>query len=341
MLHGHGDDRYQYQDKNIVADFSSNVWHGVWPEDLEKFIKAKTYKVRHYPEPNAESLQEALADYHQLPAGNILVTNGGTEAFYLIAKAFENTSATIPIPTFSEYEDSCNIHHINISFINRNKLPDHAPETELVYICNPNNPTGEIITLDNIKKMLDKHPDVFFIIDEAFKDFTTQNISIIKLLNQYKNLIIVKSLTKTFSIPGLRLGYILAPPDIIKKLQACKMPWSVNTLAIEAGKYIMADYERFKPDFNTALKTSRKLQNAVNQIEGLTPIASQTTFFLIKLNKGNSADLKTYLLKTFGILIRDASNFSGLDETYVRVSPQTYDQNEYLLKALAAWSYTL
>jgi threonine-phosphate decarboxylase len=329
MLNGHGDDGYLFG-KDIVADFSSNVFYEGLADGLHKHLSERIFKLNNYPEVNAQSLQRMLGD-------NVLVTNGATEAFYLIAHAFRNTSATIIIPAFAEYEDACRANDIDVRYVEWADVTAITTfDTTLVFFGNPNNPTGAVLSRETIREMLSVNAGTVFIIDEAYIDFTLQDVSMVAEIGAFDNLIIVKSLTKTYSIPGLRLGYLLSNEGMIQRVLQYKMPWSVNALAIEAGVYIVNHQAAL------ALPVARLMADAQSLANALTPYVtvydSHTNFFLCKTDKGPAAALKLFLLHEYGILIRDAANFKSLGEGHFRVATQTPDKNALLIKGIRAWT---
>lgn len=334
MLHGHGDDGYRF-DIKIKADFSTNVWHGGEPSNLKKYLFERWSIINRYPEVLAETLGKKISNHYQLDTENILVTNGSTESIYLIAQAFKNSSSTIVIPSFSEYEDACKLFHHDCNFIHWHNLNSHLKiSTDLFFLCNPNNPTGAVFF--DLETLIHNNPQTIFIIDEAFIDFTTSISSAIGLIQRFENLIVMHSLTKTFAIPGLRLGYITAQANLISKLKAFKLPWSVNALAIEAGNFIFDNFSRIQIPLTKLLKDKddfvKNLDNAPISI-----CESHTHFFLAKLNKGRASELKNFLLENFGLLIRDAANFRGLTEKHFRLATLLPENNQLMIKALEAW----
>lgn len=328
MLNGHGDDRYQF-DKKIIADFSSNVYYEGLSAGLKQQLTGSLDKLNNYPEVNAKSLQQALAAWHSLTPAQVLVTNGATEAFYLVAHAYRNKSATILIPAFAEYEDACKANDITVQYLT--EIQDFY-STDLVFFGNPNNPTGAVLPTALIINILKTNPDTVFVIDEAYVDFTKEKISMVTHLSDFSNLIIIRSLTKTYSIPGLRLGYLLSNAGIIHHILPYKMPWSVNALAIEAGLYI-SQHKNSLP-LDTLLYDTKELMQSLSQY--VTVFDSHTNFFLCHTDKGDAADLKLFLINE-GVLIRDAANFKSLNAGHFRIATQTRGKNALLIKLIEAW----
>jgi threonine-phosphate decarboxylase len=338
MITGHGDDAYLF-DTNIVANFSSNVYYKGFPEGLKAHLISAIDKINRYPEANADSLQHCLAGYHHLSIHQLLITNGATEAFYLIAQSLRNKSVTIVIPSFAEYEDACRTAGIALQFINWDQL--HATTrftTDVVFLGNPNNPTGSILKKEVLQSILTLNIQTTFVIDEAYVDFTSEDISMIPELVKFSNLIIVKSLTKAYAIPGLRLGYIISNSAAIKNILSCKMPWSVNTLAIAAGNYIVDNQVKLTLPLKQLLDDTHQLVQQLSENEYIKITPTSTNFFLCETTKGTAATLKSFLVNEYGLLIRDASNFRGLTNRHFRIATQTTAQNELLVKAIYQWT---
>lgn len=338
MILGHGDDGYLHQD-TIKANFSSNVFYEGLPKGLKEYLSLHWDKLARYPEANAESLQETVAHWHQLKPQQILITNGATEAFYLIAHHLQKKSATIIIPSFAEYEDACRVHNVPTDFIQWSAVGETTRfSTQAVFFGNPNNPTGLIFTKKMLHALLESNTDTLFVIDEAYVDFTSNVITMINEINTFPNLVLVKSLTKTYSIPGLRLGYIISQEQNILAIQLAKMPWSVNTMAIEAGKFIVENAADIALPLKRLLSDTLDLMNSLQQIENIEVYPTTTNFFLCQTKVKTAAALKKHLLNAHQLLIRDASNFKGLSPHYFRIAAQTPEQNQLLIDAIRQWT---
>jgi threonine-phosphate decarboxylase len=334
MLQGHGDDAYRYKE-HIIADFSTNVWYGGEPAGLKEHIFAQWPALNKYPEVQAESLARTISSHHGLDASNILITNGTTESIYLIAQAYNNGRTTIAIPAFAEYEDACRMHRHQIQFINQEAIQAGMQLDEgLLFICNPNNPTGYVFP--QLAALIKANPQTLFIVDEAFIEFTVSVTSLIPLVNSCENLIIMRSLTKAFAIPGLRLGYIIANERLIKKLLLCKMPWSVNVFAIAAGHYIFDHIDTIQLPLAEIFNHKEQFVHQLKQLS-FTIDNSHTHYFLARMPFGTAQQLKAYLISHHGLLIRDATNFRGLTEQHIRLATLTKDKNELLTDALKTW----
>ena len=283
------------------------------------YLASRPDLVSHYPEPEAWSLERMIAGQHGLSPEQVIVTNGATEAIYIIAQAFP-LHADIPRPTFSEYEDACDI------------FPRTADEHRMLWFCNPNNPTGDVYDQSVIEQMVAKYDLV--VVDQSYEYYTDQFIMNPRWAARMPNLIQIHSLTKTYCVPGLRLGYITAHASLTEHLRHYLRPWSVSALSIEAGKFLLSNDElRCIPDLNEA----QRLRDMLQQIEGIITQETHTNFMLCQTESGTAAQLKDFLARNHSMLIRDASNFRGLTARHFRVAAQTPAENDALVSAIAAY----
>jgi threonine-phosphate decarboxylase len=337
MLYGHGNDKYRYPGR-MKADFSSNVWYQPLPAAFYDHLKNAISRLQDYPSPDASGFKQELARFHDLSVDNIWAANGSIEGIYLIAQAFSGKSSAVIYPCFSEYEDACKRYNHRLSFYPDE--PDWHKQSfseELVWFGNPNNPDGKKIGLAEVESLLVNNPGTIFIIDEAYAGLHAGFESAIPLLKKYSNLIILCSFTKAFAIPGIRLGHVLASKEVIRQLAGLSISWSVNTMAIEAGKFILQNYEACLPEPGEVAKETKLFQAKLNEITELSIHPSECNFFLVELKTKSSAEVKKYLAEKFGILIRDASNFRGLDERFIRLSVQKEEHIEMLVTILKEW----
>ena len=288
-----------------------------------------------YPEPMPYSLESEIARRYSLTPRQVCVTNGATEAIYLIAQVFQGRISAVLGPTFSEYADACRVHRHKVKpFYSLDALPEDA---ELVWICNPNNPTGEVRNKEDLKALVDSHPDKLFIFDQSYEYFTLKSLLGIKEAASFTNVILLHSMTKQYAIPGLRVGYFTASEGLTDDVRCRRMPWSVNSRAIEAAKYVLEEGDGISADIPQLLAERERLTNLLLATGMLEIWPTDTHYMLIKLRMGKAAALKDFLAVNHGILIRDASNFEGLDERFFRIATQTPEENDKLVKAISEW----
>lgn len=334
MLNGHGNDIFRYGD--IKADFSTNVVPYEYNLNVLNRLKSAVTDFSefiNYPEPDAESYSKLFEQKHNLPAGSTLTLNGSTEGIYLIAETYKKSDTLIFTPTFVEYEDASKKFRHNLTFkTNRDFRIDK--NYDIIFLCNPNNPDGKVYPLNEIKHFLQKFKNTLFVVDEAYSKLSRDCETSLNLLNDYKNLIVLKSFTKYYSIPGVRLGVLTGHPKVVKKIKINKIPWSVGSFALKIGKLIAENIKDSAPDLTKLFEESEKLKTAISAIDRLKVYPSATPFFLVKSGSLNAKKLKQTLVENYKILIRDASNFRGLSKYHFRLSTQAPEKNRLLLNAL-------
>ena len=337
MIHGHGDD-IPFDDHSITLNFSSNVYPSPRLDELFAHLGTCWDRVRSYPEPAPETAERTIAGFLRIQPEEVCLTSGATEAIYLTAQAFAGRRSCILAPTFSEYADACRLHRHEVKFIyTLERLPE---ETDLVWLCNPNNPTGAVIPHAEMERMAMRYPHTLFVIDQSYEDFTTEQLFSAKEAAALPNVILLHSMTKRYGIPGLRVGYLTARPEMTECIRRVRMPWSVNALAMEAAIYLTRHEADFRPDIHSLLKERDRVAQQLND-KGLAEVwPGKTHFLLARLRMGKAAALKEYLVRRHGILIRDAGNFEGLDGRHFRIAVQSREADDLLLAAIEEWLFS-
>ena len=335
MIYGHGDDVFRYGDK-VKINFSSNVYSQADYTELKEHLMQHFDVVGHYPEPDAHTLECLLAEKLGVKENTVMVTSGANEAIYLIAQLYKGWSSIIPQPTFSEYEDACRMFNHIISYDVKDEF-DVLPKDRIYWICNPNNPTGNVLVKGMLNHIVRNHPRYLYVIDQSYADYTLAPMLEPTEMTDVFSLMLVHSLSKTFCIPGLRLGYIVASPIIIGRLKQIRQPWTINALAIEAGKYMLENNMQMIPDLKVYLQETMRLHANLSTIDGLKVMKTDTNFMLVSIHNSTAIELKRWLMDNYGILIRDASNIRGLDNNYFRVTTQQPEENDLLVEAITAY----
>ena len=335
MRNGHGNDIYDFTTGKIIADFSSNIPYRNHADEIVAHLSKNLHVIKNYPDPDAKILSQLIAVRHDISPENVLVTNGSAEAFYLTAHLFSGKKTTITYPAFAEYEDACRLHQHELSFLPVEELKNENHKfTDTLWFALPNNPNGYILPPLYIQRICRENPKTHVVIDNAYGDLCPSTSSVFPLHGDFSNLISIHSLTKTFAIPGLRIGYIVAEREIINQLKRLQTPWSVNALAIEAGCFVMQNYDQLLPDSELLCSESKMFQQQLAEISNLEVIPSECNYFLVRLIEGTSAQLKQTLIQNRGILIRSADNFRGLSWQHFRLSVQSFEENQMLIEAL-------
>lgn len=349
MINGHGDDLYKYN--GIVANFSSNVYNEVDHSTLWEHLRGRMDCMVSYPEPQPYTLEGEIAARCGVEAGNVCVTNGATEAIYLVAQRFKGSRSVIFVPTFSEYEDACRVHgHIVSYALSLDEVEQLCSDgsVDMVWICNPNNPTGLVVDKCRLEELIAGNGNVVFVLDQSYEFFTDEKVISAKDGVGMPNVVMLHSMTKRYAVPGVRLGYMTACRDLLESIKALRMPWSVNAFAIETGLFLLENDISATTDIGVLLQKSRELANAIGGMEkdgtkvfGVS--GTNTHYMLVKILvpldyggklSGRASDLKEHLACNKGILIRDASNFATLGEGHFRIATQNDAQNELLVQSL-------
>lgn len=319
MIDGHGDDIYRYE--GIRMNFSSNIYAHADLTELEAYLCCHLDVIRSYPEPSARSLEVIIAQRCGVSPDEVLVTSGATDAIYLIAQAFrDKPTFRVFHPTFSEYEDA-----------SRQFGYQEGNESALCWLCNPNNPTGEVFSISYIEALAAQHD--LLVIDQSYEDYTHALMLSSKEAVRMGNVLQLHSMTKQYAIPGLRVGYVVASSKLIATLRKHYRPWAVNALAIEAGKWLLV-HQQVLPNLTAYLQETQRLRHQLNDIEGMMAFDTQTNFFLCAIQPHTAAELKAYLTKEYRILIRDAANFRGLTPHHFRIATQSPEENDTLVEAI-------
>lgn len=332
---------------SFILDFSASINPNGPPDSVLTAINQAIPALRHYPNPDYSELKSSLSRWHQLPPDWFLPGNGSAELLTWASRELSRQDLTYLItPAFSDYWRALNCFEasvypfpLSLEHLFSKSAPmltDDILNPPLrcgLLLNNPHNPTGKLFTIESILPLLEKFSLV--VIDEAFMDFLEPNLqqSLIPLIKDFQNLVILRSLTKFYSLPGLRLGYAVSHPSRLQKWQKWRDPWSVNVLAAAAGEAAMADVEFQRQTWNWLPSTRAKFFHGLQSLSGIYPIEGAANFLLVK-SDFSCSNLQEQLLKKFGILIRDCLSFPDLGDAYFRVAIRNNSDNERLLEAM-------
>jgi len=327
-----------------IIDFSSNIAPNGTPLSVKRILKKNINNIQNYPDFNSSNVLLSLKNYTGLNKSNLIVGNGAIEIIYNFCFAFlsKKTKVLIPIPTFQEYETAAKLNDCKITYFKTMNLSKNLdlfiskiPQHGCVFLCNPNNPTGQLLSKNQllvIIKAAKKLSSIVFV-DECFIEMVPKsNESIISYVKKYDNLFVLRSLTKSFALPGIRIGYAAASKQVIKVLQKIKIPWSVNSLAQDAANIVLKNKSHIAKSNLIIKKELNFLTNKITKLDGFNCHSSSTNFILIK-TKYDSTKLQQKLLEQ-KILIRDCKNFRGLNNHYIRIAVKSHKDNLKLVKAL-------
>lgn len=358
----------QFRSHHNIIDFSSNVGPAGMPSSVVSGLKKRLDRIEYYPDTRCTELVAALAGYTGLPAANLVVGNGAVDLIYGFCNAFlpaRRGDVLIAVPTFGEYEaaarlagshggngndddDDDDTNH-KISFFKTMDLAGDIdsfvsmmPSDGCVFVCNPNNPTGSLLAKRHLTRIITqaKHLSSLVFVDECFIEMVPDrpSESVLPLVRRHGNLFVLRSLTKSFGLAGIRVGYAAASRQMINVLVRTKIPWSINALAQQAGLLSLESAQlHITKTWSIIRAESKFLKNKISRIGGLECYDPSANFILIKTEQ-DSALLQKRLLDEHGILVRDCKSFRGLNGHHIRIAIRRHQDNMQLVGALEAAS---
>ncbi len=330
-----------------IIDASASIVPFKLPQKLKNYLinSINNGSIKSYPDRSYFEVKNSIAKWHDIDPSMILPGNGASELFTWAARdAKLNGISSLPCPGFGDYQRALNcwnasyIHNpLPLSWTNNNPQSfPIKPKTDVLWITNPHNPTGQLWSRSSIEQLLTNYK--LIICDEAFISLTPggENQSIIDLTKKYKNLVVIRSLTKFLGIAGLRIGYAVANADRLLKWKSIRDPWPVNTLAINATNMIMKDSEMHKKRLNKIHRWVKEegkwLHKSLSKFCTIKPLPTTTNFQLIKSDSSILNLIEN--LKKRGILLRECRSFITLDENWIRISLQKRKQNIQIINTL-------
>ncbi len=348
--HGGHWEEYREKAEGQLCDFSANINPLGLSPHVREAILSHIDDVVHYPDSRCQKLIEQIASFYGVEEKYLLAGNGAVELIYLLCAVLKPRRALIVSPAFSEYERALNASGSAYDYLYLKQANNFAPQLQeiiiglkghdLIFIGNPNNPTGSVYSLQELTLIVE-HAEAngcFVAIDESFMDFVSdfKAHTALSLLEKSHNLIVLHSLTKFFALPGLRLGFAAcSDEEVRRRMLLHKDPWSVNNLAQAAGCAALADFRYIKKSRNYLKSEKQYLYEELSAIDGLLVLEPSVNFILFNCQKlgFTAAQLSEKLLKE-GFLIRDCSNYPGLDEYWARIAVRTRQENESFLEAI-------
>lgn len=341
MKHGGDIVSYQHLYHGPIIDFSSNINPLGYPEILSQVIANGLESLTAYPDIQYRALRQAIAKYLGCQPGEVIVGNGAVEIIDYFCKSYERI--VVCIPCFSEYIERTYAHQkktlkipLPEDFILRVEvLKAQLNPGDVLMFGNPNNPTGLRIDkeeLIRIQQFTEKQ-GAFLVLDEAFFEFCAEDYDSIRLFYGKENVCVIRAATKFFGLPGIRLGYAYAPPQIISHYNNSILPWRVNAIADLAGRVIFQEKEYIQETKQYVEQQRQFMLSQLRKIAGITVYPTDTNFILLKLWHATEDEIFERLIRQ-GLLIRKASSFEGLDNTYIRIAIKDQASNIKLIEAL-------
>ncbi|MDP3041893.1 MAG: threonine-phosphate decarboxylase CobD [Candidatus Omnitrophota bacterium] len=337
-------------ERSRTIDFSVNINPLGLPPRVKETILKNIGALLRYPDPDSKGLKSVISAFYDINQNNILVGNGSIELIHLIPRALKARNALIVGPTFSEYEFAVRSNGTKAFFaqaqeqddfrIGLLKIKKSIPKADLIFLCNPNNPTGYLMPKNELLDIfyICKRYNTTLVIDEAFIDFLQNNkkITLVTEAAKYNRLLVIRSLTKFFALPGLRLGYLVGQRRIVEHLSKFQYPWNVNSLAQAIAGDVFKAAEYIKLSRNFIAREKGYLFENLSQIKGLKVYRPAANFVFCKLESCKIRDsirLNNRLRKN-GIIIRGCHNFRGLDNRFFRIAVRTRSENKRLIACL-------
>lgn len=347
---GHGGDIYGFAEKRMdslsqinVIDFSASINPLGTSRNVILEIKKNLRHLIHYPDNRVKKLTDKIAETLNIDPEYVFCGNGSTELIYLIPRVIGFKKVLLVQPTFSDYERACRIAYpqcvvtdyllerSNDFDIEPQKLINYALDKKVgaVFICNPNNPTGRLVAKEGLLEIVEatQNQQIYLIVDESFIDFC-QDGTVAGEVKNNPYLIVLRSMTKFYALAGLRLGYGIFPPIIAGMLKKYKEPWSVNALAQAAGIAALNESSLKERTMKIISRQKRILEKGFRNL-GIDYVPSHANYYLLctphaqRIAEG---------LSRRGIMVRDCSNFKGLDHRYLRIAVKSQKENGLLLK---------
>ncbi len=326
----------------LIRDFSASINPWGIPETVVNAITEDIPRLTKYPDPDYPRLRHCLAKELGIGTEYVLPGNGSAELLTWSARDLAQQEINyLIVPAFGDYLRALRAFDANVQLITA-ELPfgdldavigNFSNPTAGILLNNPHNPTGKLWRKQKITDYLESFALV--VIDEAFMDFLPlpQQQTLVELVPHFPNLVILRSLTKFYSLPGLRIGYAVASPERIKQWQSLRDPWSVNSLAATAAAVALKDLDFQQHTWNWLPPARQELAAGLSEIVGLDPLPSSVNFLLVK-SQYSVSQLQTELLQKHQIYIRDCLSFPELGDRYFRIAIRTPAENRSLLEAL-------
>jgi len=331
-------EKYGLEEEGIIKLGSNENQLGPSPRAVEA-VKKNASRIHIYPSRDPIRLRKALAEYVGFSIDNIVVSGNGMDGvFDTMMHLFlgEGSETLIPIPTFQYYEIATQANGGIPRFAMRSKdysldvgklLEMVSRKTKIIFLCSPNNPTGNIIEEEQVRRIVESVDSIVFL-DEAYVEFAEKSLT--SLVREYENLVVGRTLSKAFGLAGLRIGYAVAPDWIGREYLKVEIPFSVDVLSEEAGIAALGDKEHLE---ETVLKVRKGRDQLASGLGGLARVyPSQGNFILVDVSPRKAGEVAEALLKK-GIIVRDCSSFRGAGDSLIRITVGTEKQNDQVIEA--------
>ncbi len=342
------------------VDFSASINPLGPPASVLRAMRQALAGCVNYPDPQSEILRERLASEHGISQESILLGNGSAELIRVLPKALGLQHGYVVGPTFMEFEYSLKVAGAGCTYVHAESTRRYTPPLErlsqtleenglasrmmrrknvasdlAVFFCHPNSPTGRVVPVQHLRQMMRQvdQAGCWMIVDEAFIEFSSSP-SLIKDVTKHQRLLVLRSFTKFYAIPGIRLGYMIGPPDVIGTIHPHLPPWSVNHVAQAAGVAALADKYFRERSLRFIQQERRRFMSRLRAVPGLRVIPSQANFVMVELPEGCATERVVTRLEDQGILVRNCQTFSGVSPSALRLAIRRPQDNNRLVQAL-------
>ncbi len=356
MIRGHGGDIYRLAAElgcqpEEILDFSSNCSPLPFPTGFKEFVTARLHQLHWLPEVDSASIREKLAAIYSLPQDSFLLGSGTTEWIFAIPGLSGLRRAVIPEPTYADYRDAAELAGLEVASVPifgdgaclgqeevLDAIIESDPSGAALFLCNPNNPTGTFMEPVRLLELIRHLNDTLFIVDESYAQFIgpDHESSLLGLCKGElpENLLILRSFSKIYGIPGLRVGCLVARGSIMDRLREMARPWAVNRMAQIALSFFLDRPEVVEETRRFCQKEKAWLASKIEGLSGLEPIPAEAHYFLVRITAELTPRRVADELERQKILVRDCSNFRGMEPSYIRISPGLKENNRQLVSTL-------
>ena len=327
-----------------TIDFSVNVNPWGPPKALEETWPILFDSLSRYPPIDAQPAREALGEHLGVPPERIVVGNGASELIDLVVSCFGPRRVWVSEPSYSEYGAAAASHGIDVCGVpmprreNRFEMDFDAYSLrarDMAFLCSPHNPTGGMLDRESIGQFARRHPGAWIVVDESFMDFHPDGDRRSCVKDASGSILVMRSLTKFYTVPGLRIGYLVTDENTGEELRQHQVPWSVNGPAVEAVRLLLECTEFASASRRKIQRERDRVVERLRVIDGLTVFRSEANFLLLELPPGRSAcELNDYL-RPRGMTVRDAGTFAGMSSRFFRVGLRRPCDNDRLAEAIA------
>ncbi len=335
-----------------VEDFSHNLNPYGPPAQLPQLVEEAVTQLDHYPDDTSEDFREAVASLHRVSTENVIAGAGSTELIRLYPEVFvtRRSLVIIPRPTFSEYSHACRMQGANILDVplcegdgfslDMNALLEKLPLAKAVYICNPNNPTGTLESRRKVLELIDEceRADKLVFLDETLLELVEEHdsLSCMSEVRNHRNLFVISSLTKSFAIPGMRIGYGVGSAEIVSMMDRARLSWNLGVIEQYVGTKLLREHMDYVRKAASMMAAERgRIKKAVDQTRLFSPLTEQSFFFFTRVsNPRLSAEGMVEHLLAHKVLVRDCSTFGRPFDKFVRFSVKTPEKNDLLIQAM-------